>query len=211
MEMMVTDIAASDRKRLRISLNHAFAFWIYQSDYRKYSVLKVLELGAVVEGEQLNQIYREVLLPRAKSFVLYLFDRSERSEMEVRQKLRQKEYPEEIYDEVIDYLKQYHYLDEERIVRSCLARLSASKSRQVIVGKLIQKGISRELIERVMEEEEYSGQSAAVSALKKKLHSTKIEKEAIYEISWEEKQKINACLYRKGFSSREIQQAWAEL
>ncbi len=104
---------------------------------------------------------------------------------------------------MIAYLYEYHYLDEQRLVRSYLAGNAKNKSKRMILLKLKEKGISQKIIESVMEHEEYQGNTAAFCALEKKVKGKEIE-----SLSWNEKQKINASLYRKGFTVDEIQNAW---
>lgn len=62
---------------------------------------------------------------------------------------------------------------------------------------LIQKGISKDLIEEIYEEEIEPDDTAIIRAIQKKTKD-------VDALSYEEKQKIAASLYRKGFASDEI-------
>lgn len=201
--MIVTETVPAGKKSIRIYLDGGFAFWVYQRDFGKYPVLEYFRPGREIEETVLHEVYEEILFPRAKEAALCFLERSDRSEYEVRKKMKEKEFPEELLDRVIAYLYEYHYLDEERLIRSWLAGNAWKKSRRMIFQKLKEKGIPEETICHVMDEEEYEGNTAAVYALKKKLA-----KRTETEISWNEKQKVNAHLYRKGFTSEEIYQAW---
>lgn len=200
--MVITELVSID-KRIKVSIDYNFAFWIYKRDFKRYAYLENIQLGQEIEEELLQNIYKKMILPYAKEAALALLERKDRSELEIRKKLEEKEFPETIFDEVIAYLYEYHYLDEQRLVRSYLAGNAKNKSKRMILLKLKEKGISQKIIESVMEHEEYQGNTAAFCALEKKVKGKEIE-----SLSWNEKQKISASLYRKGFTVDEIQNAW---
>lgn len=142
---------------------------------------------------------------KAKETAFRLLAGRDYSELEIRKKLKEKQFPLEIADKTIDYLKEYQYLDEKRLISSYLAG-NKKKSRRMILFKLKEKGISEEAVCRVMEEEGWQNDTAVIYALQKKLNGKNIEL-----LTWDEKQKINAYLYRKGFTMDDIHFAWAEL
>lgn len=204
--MVVTELIPADKKRIRVIIDNSFAFWVYQWDFKKYSILENFQSGKEINEGLLQTVYQDILLPRAKEAAVYLLERRDRSELEIRKKLEEKEFPNSILDQVVAYLYEYHYLDEQRLVRSYLAGSAKNKSKRMILLKLKEKGISQEIVQKVMESEEYEGNMAAFYALEKKLKGKETE-----SLSWDEKQKINAYLYRKGFTVDEIHHAWHSL
>lgn len=202
--MTVTEIILADKRRIKITIDDSFIFWVYQGDFKKYPILESLQTGQTIKKELLQDICQELLLPRAKEAALCLLDHKDCSELEIRKKLIEKEFPKELLDEVIAYLYEYHYLDEQRLIRSYLAGNAKNKSRRMILLKLKEKGISEEAVQKVMEHDNYQGDTAALCALEKKIKGKQAE-----SLSWNEKQKINAYLYRKGFTIDEIHHAWA--
>lgn len=204
--MMVTDVASVDKKSVRVFIDGSFAFRVYQKDFYKYPLLEAFQQGQEISDQELSEVYEKLLLPRAKEAALCLLERSDRSEWEIRRKLKEKEYPEAIYDAVISYLHEYHYLDEDRLIRSYLAGNAHTKSRRMILQKLKQRGLSEENVCRIMEEEGCDSEKAATYALRKKLAGR-----TESDLNWNEKQKINAYLYRKGYTSDEIYAAWKEI
>jgi regulatory protein len=201
--MIVTETVELDKKRIGISIDGSFSFWFYRRDYRKYEILQDFQPGREIEKEALNKVFQELLLPRAKETALYFLERSDRSEKEIRKKLKEKQFPEVLFDEVAAYLREYHYLDEDRLIRSYLACHSETKSKRAILLKLKEKGLSEELVVTIMREEEYETDAAVCRALKKKLKGKDMD-----ELAWKDRQKINAYLYRKGFTGSEISHAW---
>ena len=60
---------------------------------------------------------------------MHLLENSDRTEYQLRQKLLESEYPEDLVVDAIDYVKGYHYVDDARFA-DCYVRLrGASKSR----------------------------------------------------------------------------------
>ena len=143
------------------------------------------------------------LLLKAKDAAFRLLVGRDYSELEIRKKLEQKQFPAEIINDTVHYLKEHRYLDEERLIASYLAGNRKTKSKRMILLKLKEKGISEGAVCRIMEEEGWQDSMALVCALQKKLNGKNIE-----DLTWEEKQKINAYLYRKGFMIDDIRLAW---
>ena len=84
-----------------------------------------------------------------------------------------------------------------------------NKSKRELVYLLKQKGISDEDIERAMEEyyRTEEGENQEEIAILKQLQKYHMTEEELSELSYEEKQKIAARLYRKGFSGERIRSA----
>lgn len=204
--MTVTGLVPADKRSVRVFIDGSIAFRVYQKDFYQYPLLEAFQPGQEVSEQELSKVYEKLLLPRAKETALCLLERSDRSEWEIRKKLKEKEYPEALYDTVVSYLCEYHYLDEDRLIRSYLAGNAHRKSRRMILQKLKQKGLSEESIRKIMEEENFDSEKAVTYALRKKLAGR-----TESDLDWKEKQKINAHLYRKGYTSDEIYTAWKEI
>ena len=72
---------------------------------------------------------------------------SKKTEFEVRKKLSQSNFDEEIIDQVIEYLKELGYINdyEDAYIRQCMRLLDYSTYE--IKNKLLQKGINKYIIE----------------------------------------------------------------
>ena len=122
----------------------------------------------------------------------------DRTEQQLRQKLRQGDYPEEIIDRAIDYVKSYRYVDDEGYASRYIDYRKDSKSRQQITQELLRKGISKEMINRVYEGKEPADETAMIQ---KWVRKKKVDLETA---TLQERQKLYQFLMRKGFSSRDI-------
>lgn len=149
---------------------------------------------------------RDELLKRGKKRALHILERRDYSRKELRDKLTEGEYPEEIQKEIFDYLDRFHYLDDKRVAGAFIRSKKENKSRRELEFLLHRKGISDEDIAISMEEnyKTESGESQEEQSVRQQLLKFKVREEDLETISYEEKQKIAAKLYRKGFSGESI-------
>ena len=135
---------------------------------------------------------------RAKKRALHLLERMDRTEQQLREKLKASEYPEEVIEEAIAYVKSFHYIDDQRYAenytRYSKERLSKSQIRQ----KLMIKGVARDTIETALEEEYDTDETEQIRKLLEKKHfdgSSKDEGEF---------RRVYNYLLRRGFRSSDI-------
>ena len=137
---------------------------------------------------------------RAKKRVLHLLERSQKSEKQLRDKLQDGGYEQEVIDEAIDYAKSYHYIDDERFAKDYVRLSCNSKSRIRLKQDLSQKGIDRDLIDLAIEEEYQVDEVELLRSILKKRH---FEPDSDYN----EKQKHFRFLASKGYSTSVIRRA----
>lgn len=194
--MTVTEIIKIDKSKSKVFLDEEFAFALYAGEIRKFRI----EEGADVSESVYSEIVNEIIVKRAKSRCLHLLESMDRTESQLRTKLRQNFYREEIIDEAVDYVKSYGYIDDERYARNYASGRSGSRSRKQIQMELRNKGIQQEIVGRALEGLEYSESELIEKLIKKK----RVDPESATK---EEKRKLYGFLMRKGFSSEEISRA----
>ena len=134
----------------------------------------------------------------ARECALALLEFRDRTERELRQKLKEREYGPEEIEETVLFLKEYRYLDDEayagRYIRSC----ASWKSRRQIRADLERKGVSREVIDLSFQEEAVDEESQIEKLLLKKGYEPgKRMEPADYR-------RLMGTLGRRGFSSEAI-------
>lgn len=148
------------------------------------------------------------LFNKALNHAYYFLKFRERSEKEVRQNLasylKKKKIEEsiilKIVSEVIDYLKERTYIDDLDFAKNWI--LKRTKGKKVLIFELKQKGISQEIIEKVIDSQEFKG--SQVNAINKIFQkSTKKYANLPYP---KNKEKIILFMLRKGFNYSAIQQ-----
>ncbi len=164
------------------------------------------------------------LYKRASLKAMSILERIDKSEAELRRKLIQTGYSEDIAERAVEYVKSFHYIDDERFAQNYVRSHASSLSRREITNKLMQKGVSSENIAAAfevnaqehaeqLEYEEALGKSetalspelnAAIHALRKKLNGkTSVDDAA--------KRKLFAFMYRKGYRRDDIIEAFDTL
>ncbi len=142
---------------------------------------------------------------KAMSLLLH----KDRTRKELSDRLYRAGFSEEASREAMEYVEYFGYIDDRRYTENYIMFHRGKKSRKEILYKLLEKGISKELVYSVMEEgdpEDMDEKDAIRSLVQKKLKGR-----LISEISYEEKNKIKAFLGRKGFEPDEIRSVLLEL
>lgn len=195
--MIVTKITSHSARRYRVCLDGQFAFILYKGELASFGISE----GCEVSEGTIRRIYREVLLKRAKMRALHLLEDMDRTEAELCEKLRQGEYPQEIVDAALDYVKSFGYLDDRRYAENYVRSKSGSKSRKEIHAALRNKGIDREVISFAFEAcFEESAEEEAICRLLRKKHFCPDSADE------RELQKIYGFLGRKGFRYDTVRQ-----
>lgn len=191
--MTVTGITEISKSRMKIMIDDEFAFVLYKGELRLYH----LKEGEEISEETYFEIMKNVLPKRAKLRAMNLLKARAYTEKQLTDKLRSGEYPDEIVKEAVNYVASFGYLDDRQYAVDYIEYHKESKSRTRIFDALIQKGISKEIVEDVWEQmagqEEKDLELEQIKAwIKKKNFNPS-------EADYEEKQKFSAFLYRKGF------------
>lgn len=149
----------------------------------------------------------EEALKKAQLKAMQLLELRDRSEQELRSKLAEKEFSNEVIDQTIDYLYQHHYLDDMRAASNYIRSRIGSYSNYEIRYKLSQKGFSKDVIDSAFEditllEDDLPQESdSAAKQVASKLKGRN-------RITYAEKQKLMASLYRKGYSRSAVNSAF---
>ena len=158
-------------------------------------------VGRAESEEAFQEILKDVVTRRAKLRALHLLNDMGRTELQLRQKLKQSDYTEEVIEEVIRYVKSFGYVNDEEYARHFILNRKEKKSRKELYIQLSQKGLSSQLLEDIFEEcyDENASKEAIYSIMcKKKFHPE--------TASRAEVQKMLSYLTRKGFSYEDIRQ-----
>lgn len=202
--MIITDVIPLDKKRRKVYIDNQYAFPLYLSELRRFNI----ETGNEITGDSLEKI-EEILYKRIRERILYLLDSSPRTEYEIRTKLFKSGYIEVYVTPVINRIKEYGYIDDYAYARMYSESLRNSKnnSRRVIEQKLYQKGISTEIISRIMDEVSIDETDLIFKVLKKK----KVDTESYNNMDYASRRKVYGYLISKGFAPSNVSRCLGEL
>lgn len=205
--MVISNIEPFSRGKGRVIvyLDNQFSFVLYKGELSKYR----LETGMEITDDLYNEIIVNIIIPRAKKRGMNLLEKMDRTEADVRNKLRDSGYPDEAIDEAIDYLKSFKYIDDRRYANDYIGFKMLSMSRKQIERKLSEKGIPKDIIEDELNNA-YEEENGAEEELIKKLIVKKC-KDRLGQLEYAEKQKLFQYLYAKGFSIYDIEKVYNHL
>lgn len=86
----------------------------------------------------------------AYKYVLDYLDRFDRTEMQVRRKLKEKGFDLESRTAAVTKAKDYGYIDDERYAERYVEIHTASKGKRRIKRELIEKGIAEAVVDKIL-------------------------------------------------------------
>ncbi len=193
-QIQVTRIEKLGNGKRRVHFEDNGSLILYDSETRGCE----LKEGSTISLKVYEHLLAEVVGKRAKKRALYLLEQMDRTEQQLREKLMASEYPEKCVDDAIAYVKSFHYLDDERYAETFTRYKKEKMSRQQIKQKLMMKGISRDIISNVIEEEYDVDESIHIrSILEKKKFSGQNTDEGEFR-------RVYNFLLRRGFRSSDV-------
>jgi len=190
---------AGNKKRYSIYIDGEYTFGISEDVLVKHSLRK----GQVLTQDILKDINHEEEQSKANSYGLRLLSFRNRSEQELVQKMKQKQYDVEVIKNTIAFLKHHQYINDEAFtndfVKSKLSTQKYGKNR--IKQELYQKGISKDLINSTIDEMSNSDQEyeTALELSRKKLLTSYRNDDTQSQY-----RKIGGFLQRRGFGFETI-------
>lgn len=199
--MTVTDILEVSSSKVKVYIDEEFAFVLYKGEIRKYGIKNGQEISEKVYAE----LTREVLPKRAKLRCMNLLKSKDYTVAQLRQKLKQGMYPETIIEGALAYVASFHYTDDCRYAVDFIQTHHTSRSKRRIENDLLQKGITKDMIQKAWMQWEEEGnvqdEEAQIEELLLKKHFDPETSDA------KEMQRMYGFLARRGFSQEKISRA----
>ena len=166
--------------------------------------------GADINEEKTEEILLNCILPAGKRKALDLLGVADRTEKELHDRLSEAGYGEAVIVHIMDYVKQFPYLNDSRYAYNYLYSFGGKKSLREIRQKLMEKGITDELYEdalaRYLEDRKLAAEARGedcdpdedpeLFAVRKLAYRKVAEGTALTR---EQREKLSASLLRKGF------------
>ncbi len=167
---------------------------LYPGELKRVS----LDVDDEVDDKEWDLIINEILVPRAKKRVLHLLEKQDRTESDIRKKLSMDYYPDCVVEIAVEYLYNYHYLDDERYAKNYIHYSATGKSRRLIRQTLINKGIAKDMADAIIETEYDTDERALIRReLDKKHYDAATADEST-------KRRLYSYLLRRGFAISDI-------
>ena len=195
--MQITDIKSVSKTKFKVYLDGQFAFTLYKGELFRYRIQE--------DGELSEEVYQEirekVVLKRAKLRAMHLLNDMDRTESQLRTKLLNGDYPADIVDEAIAYVKSFGYINDESYIRRFIESRKNSKSKKEIYALLMKKGVDMEQVREILSE--YYSAEDSLNAIRDLLRKKRYDPKSATD---QEMRKIYGYLARKGFGYEDIRQ-----
>ncbi len=162
-----------------------------------------LKIGQKISEKEIEKLIFENETNKLVEKALHFLSFRPRSESEVRKRLKSKTLhssffihhsPDEVIDTVFQRVKRLGYINDEEFTKWWVEQRQTHSPRgaRLIKSELYQKGISQEIMDKVLPEDEEGEIERALKAAKKKLRAYDLK-------SRESRQKMSQYLARRGF------------
>ncbi|MFV0439890.1 MAG: RecX family transcriptional regulator [Lachnospirales bacterium] len=191
---LITDITIQkkDERRRNIFVDGVFAFSLSDVDVLYYK----LKVNEEISEELYNKILDNIVYEQSKFIALKYLSHRIRCEKEVRQKLIDKDIPEEVIEKTVGFLKKYNYLNDYDFARAYIKdKLHLTGyGRKKIAYDLKYLGIKEDVIIELEETERVFEKEEEVAL---KLGRKKSKRLDLYD--FKDKNKLTNYLIRRGF------------
>ena len=199
--IFIKEIQDMEKGKKRIVFETGVSCVLYHSEIKSFDfseqILSPWQDDFAISQEVYEHIL-EIVAKRAKKRVLYLLEKMDRTEYQIREKLKRNEYPECCIDSAIEYAKSFHYIDDYRYACNFIRYHREKYSRIQLKQKLLTKGVANDIIMQAMEIEYTSEETKQIQALlQKKNFQSK-------SSNTPEFRRMYQFLLRRGFHSSDI-------
>ena len=163
------EIQKKNKDKVNVFIDNEFYHGLYLDTCIKYSLKENME----IELARLDEIILESEKYLAFNKVVAYIGEGLKTKKQIRDYLKKKEYSKTTVEYVIEKLVEYKYLDDEKYCDVYVKTYRNKYGKNMLRTKLIEKGISREIIENTLNEFE-SEEDEILNILSKKLKNKTI-------------------------------------
>ncbi len=198
--MKITDIKQQVKRQGRYSIfvEGKYRFSLSEAELMKSGI----RIGRDYTEVELEELLETAVLDKAYMRTMDLLARRARSEWELRDYLKRKDYDSPTLDRILNRLSDSGYVDDYAFAKSWVENRHLLKpvSSRRLWQELKQKHIADEIISQVLEEDETNELETLKELIAKKRTQSR----------YQDDQKLMAYLMRQGFRYDEVKQAMAE-
>lgn len=189
--MIVTKITSHTKTVSKIFIDYEHILTLFNKDVKALDIYEGKELSE----SEVSRIIDNFVYIGAKNKALNILERTRRTEHEMITKLSQSGYSMNVVENVIDFLKEYRFIDDIMYAKDYVNIYSKRKSKRKIEFELKKKGIDSNIIDECFIDYDEINEEEIIEKIlsKYRLEDGTIPKEKF--------NKIATSLYRKGFNN----------
>lgn len=192
--MKISDIKQQVKRQDRYSI---YVDGKYVFSFSETELLNLgLRVGQEFSQEELEKLKKTAIEDKAYMRALDLVARRIRSQWELQDYLKRKDYEADVIEKTINRLTDAGYVDDKKFAEAWVnnRRLLKSTSKRRLQMELRQKRVTNDVINEVLAEDETDERQVLRDLVDKKCQQTK----------YQDSQKLIAYLMRQGFSYDDI-------
>ena len=189
MEITKIEIQKSNDERANLYLDEKF----FSGISLELVVKEHLKVGMEIDENKLSELILEDEKGKALAKAVKYIGSNLKTEKQLRDYLKKKEYNSATIDYVMDKLKEYDYLNDENFAKAYILTYSKKYGKLKLKSQLKMKGIKDSVIENLLEDV----QSDSIDLVAKKYMKNK-------ELTYENLQKLMRFLYSRGYEFDDI-------
>ena len=189
MEITKIEMQKSNDERANLYLDEKF----FSGISLELVVKEHLKVGMEIDENKLSELILEDEKGKALSKAVKYIGSNLKTEKQLRDYLKKKEYNSATIDYVMDKLKEYDYLNDENFAKAYILTYSKKYGKLKLKSQLKMKGINEGIINSLLEDV----QSDSIDLVAKKYMKNK-------ELTYENLQKLMRFLYSRGYEFDDI-------
>lgn len=189
MEITKIEIQKNNDERANLYLDEKF----FSGISLELVVKEHLKVGMEIDENKLSELILEDEKGKALAKAVKYIGSNLKTEKQLRDYLKKKEYNPATIDNVIDKLKEYDYLNDENFAKAFILTYSKKYGKLKLKSQLKMKGIKDSIIDSILEDV----QSDSIDLVAKKYMKNK-------DVTYENLQKLMRFLYSRGYEFDDI-------
>ena len=192
--MKISDIKQQVKRKGRYSiyLDGKYSFSLSENEL----IQSGIRIGREYTQAELEDLQQVAVLDKANMRALDYLSRRQRSEWEIRDNLKRKDYESPVIDITLNKLSDYGYIDDTKFAQAWISNRRTLKptSLRRLRQELMQKHVSKEAIESALQTDEGDEKGALKEVVDKKRQQSR----------YQDDQKLIAYLLRQGFNYGDV-------
>ncbi|MEO5627375.1 MAG: RecX family transcriptional regulator [Candidatus Saccharimonadales bacterium] len=195
--MKISDIKQQVKRKGRYSiyLDGKYSFSLSENEL----VQSGIRIGNEYKPQEMEVLLQVAILDKAYMRAIDYLSRRQRSEWEVRDYLRRKEYDLPTADIILNKLSEHNYIDDLKFAEAWIRNRRSLKptSLRRLRQELAQKHVAKDVVEQAISEDEGDESDTLKELINKKRQ----------QVRYQDDQKMIAYLLRQGFNYGDVKEA----
>ena len=166
------EIQKRNKNRVNIYIDEVYSFAVSTELVYKQGLKTNME----VDEEKLQEVAEAENLDKCKNTALRIIEKSYKTELELKDKLKEKGYDEKAIKYSIDFLKEYKFIDDIKYAEMYIKDRLRNSGVKKIKYSLIRKGVSEDIIDEVLNNVDTENQKNVAIELTEKKYNQLIKR-----------------------------------